>query len=82
MEGNLQDVCLGEIAQFSGGTATLTCPNSSPVTRSYSYTSNVLTYTSTGVKYDVSFTAINGVDKMILHATGIERVLTYDNYSK
>lgn len=82
MQGNLQDVCLGEVAEFSGGTATLTCPGSSPITRSYTYSGNVLTYTASGVTYNVSFTAVNGVDKMVLSATGIERVLTYDKYSK
>jgi len=82
MEGNLQDVCLGEIAVFNSGTATLTCPGVSPVTRSYTYSNNVLTYTNTGVTYNVSFTSVNGVSKMIMRASGIERVLTYDNQSK
>jgi len=78
MEGNLQDVCLGETANFNSGTATLTCPGTTAVTKSYSFTNNVLTYTASGLKYDVSFAVTNGVDKMILRATGIERVLTYD----
>ncbi|MCX6156438.1 MAG: hypothetical protein WCK13_01975 [Ignavibacteriota bacterium] len=82
MQGNLQDVCLGEIAVFNSGTATLTCPGATSVTKSYSYTNSVLTYTASGVTYNVAFTAINGVDKMVLTATGIERVLTYDKYSK
>ncbi|MFZ4590683.1 MAG: hypothetical protein ACOYN6_06775 [Ignavibacteria bacterium] len=82
MEGNLQDVCLGENAVFSGGTATLTCPGVSPITRSYTFTNNVLTYTTSGLSYNVSFSAVNGVDKMILRATGIQRVLTYDKLSK
>jgi hypothetical protein len=82
MEGNLQDVCLGENAVFSGGTATLTCPGVSPITRSYTFTDNVLTYTASGLSYNVSFSAVNGVDKMILRATGIQRVLTYDKLSK
>jgi hypothetical protein len=82
MEGNLQDVCLGENAEFNGGTATLTCPGVSPITRSYTFTNNVLTYTNSGVTYDVSFTTTNGVEKMIMRATGIERVLTYDKLSK
>lgn len=81
MEGNLQDVCLGEIANFNNGTATLRCPGATSVTKSYTYSNNVLTYTSTGVSYTVSFTQVNGVDKMILRASGIERVLTYDKYS-
>jgi hypothetical protein len=82
MEGNLQDVCLGEIAEFSGGNATLRCPGKTPITRNYSYENEKLTYTSTGVAYFVSFATANGIEKMILRADGIERVLTYDRYSK
>jgi hypothetical protein len=81
MEGNLQDVCLGEIATFNNGTATLRCPGAASVTKSYTYSNNVLTYTASGVAYTVSFTQVNGVDKMILRASGIERVITYDKYS-
>ncbi|MFA5011844.1 MAG: hypothetical protein WC644_07780 [Ignavibacteria bacterium] len=81
MEGNLQDVCLGEIATFNNGTAILRCPGATSITKSYTYSNNVLTYTSTGVSYTVSFTQVNGVDKMIFRASGIERVLTYDKYS-
>lgn len=81
MEGNLQDVCLGEVATFSNGNATLRCPGASSVTKSYTYSNNVLTYTASGVSYNVSFTQINGIDKMILRASGIERVLTYDKFS-
>jgi len=82
MEGNLQDVCLNETADFDNGTATLRCPGGTAITRSYTYTSNVLTYTASGLAYNVSFAAVNGIDKMILRATGIERVLTYDKISK
>lgn len=77
MEGNLQDVCLGEIATLSGGTATLQCPGKNPVVRQYTYQNNVLTYTSTGVSYDVSFLTDNSGLKMQLQGRGIERVLTY-----
>ncbi|MGB9696219.1 MAG: hypothetical protein ACP5P3_03560 [Ignavibacteria bacterium] len=77
MEGNLQDVCLGEIATLSGGSATLQCPGKTPVVRQYTYQNNVLTYTSTGVSYDVSFFTDNSGLKMQLHGRGIERVLTY-----
>lgn len=82
MEGNLQDVCLGETAEFNSGTATLRCPGSTAITRSYTYSNNVLTYTASGLVYNVSFSAVNGVDKMILRASGIQRVLTYDKISK
>ena len=57
IQGNLQDVCLGETAVFpssTGGTATLTCPNNNPRSRIYTVSNNVLTYTETGVAYDIS----------------------------
>ncbi|MCI0472142.1 MAG: hypothetical protein L0Y76_00995 [Ignavibacteria bacterium] len=81
MEGNLQDICLGEIAEFSSGNATLQCPGKSPISRNYTYENDKLTYSS-GVAYFVSFASANGIEKMILRADGIERVLTYDRYSK
>lgn len=82
MEGSLQDVCLGESAEFNSGTATLRCPGGTAITRSYTYSNNVLTYTASGLTYNVSFAAVNGIDKMILRASGIQRVLTYDKISK
>ncbi|MCE1164338.1 MAG: hypothetical protein LWX07_02925 [Bacteroidetes bacterium] len=79
MEGNLQDVCLGESANFANGVATLRCPGKSAVTRNYTYTNNVLTYSASGISYDVSFNTVNGVYKMILTASGtVDRKLTYD----
>lgn len=77
MEGNLQDVCLGEVATFNGGTATLQCPGKVPIVRQYTYQNSVLTYTSTGVSYNVSFFTDNSGLKMQLQGRGIERVLTY-----
>ncbi len=79
MEGNLQDVCLGETASFSNGIATLKCPGQSAVSKNYTYSNNVLTYTSSGVSYDVNFSSVNGVPKMVLRASGsVDRTLTYD----
>lgn len=77
MEGNLQDICLGEIATLSGGTATLQCPGKTPIVRQYTYQDNILTYTSTGISYDVSFFTDNSGIKMKLQGRGIKRVLTY-----
>ena len=83
MLGNLQDVCLQEIAQFENGTATLQCPGVTPITRQYTFENNVLTFTSTGVSYDVSFFTENNVGKMELNARGgVQRTLTYDKISK
>ncbi len=78
MEGNLQDVCLGEIVQYSGNNATLRCPGSTAISRPYTYANNVLTYTGNNISYDVTFTSSNGVEKMVQRGRGIERVLTYN----
>lgn len=84
MLGNAQDVCLGETAVFDGsGNATLTCPNSSPVRRTYTYSGDVLTYTTNNLSYTVTFKSENGISKMVLTGrNGIERELTYDQISK
>jgi hypothetical protein len=84
MLGNAQDVCLGETAVFDGsGNATLTCPNSSPIRRTYTYSGDVLTYTTNNLSYTVTFKSENGVSKMVLTGrNGIERELTYDQISK
>ena len=84
MLGDAQDVCLGEIADFqSTGNATLTCPNSSPVQRTYTYSSDILTYSETSLSYSVAFANQNGVQKMVLTGrNGVNRVLTYDLLSK
>ena len=81
MEGDLQDVCLGEVAQFQSGTATLQCPGQSSVTRSYTFTNNVLTYTSSGVSYDVTDDTSGSTEKLIMRARGLQRVLTYNKTS-
>lgn len=83
MLGIQQDVCLQEIMQLQNGTATLQCPGETPITRPYTYENNILTYTTTGVSYDVSFDNENGVPKMELRArNSIQRILTYDKISK
>lgn len=84
MLGNAQDVCLGETAVFDGsGNATLTCPNSSPVRRTYTYSGDILTYTTNNLSYTVTFKSENGISKMVLTGrNGIERELTYDQISK
>ena len=84
MQGDLQDVCLQEIAQFQGGTATLQCPGETPITRPYTFANGVLTYTSTGLSYNVTFLTENNVAKMLLQATntGIHRELTYDQITQ
>jgi len=84
MLGNAQDICLGETAYFDGnGNATLKCPNSASVQKSYTYTNDVLTYTSNNLSYTVQFSSVNGVPKMTLTGrNGVDRILTYDKISK
>ena len=83
MLGNAQDVCLGERAVFgSSGSVSLTCPNSSTITRSYTFNNYVLTYASNNLSYNVTFSTVNGIDKMTLTGrNGVERELTYDKIS-
>lgn len=75
-----RDICPGEKANFpssTGGTATLECPQGSPILRLYQISSsNVLTYTETGVEYQVSFTANN---ELVLTGVNNNRVLYYSN---
>ncbi|MBM4158038.1 MAG: hypothetical protein FJ216_04560 [Ignavibacteria bacterium] len=80
MEGNLQDVCLGEIAEFrQDNTATLTCPGKTPVNRTYTYTNNILTYSETGISYSVYFEAAS---YMILTGQNVNRTLYYEKIYK
>lgn len=84
MAGYLQDVCEGEQVTFdTTGTATLQCPNMNPITRSYTVSNNVLTYTETSIQYDVT-TLTNTT--LVLTGKNIGRTLTYtkipaDGYS-
>ena len=72
--GGIRDICFGEIVEYtSGGTATLTCPNQTPVTRNYTVSSNVLTYTETNIKYCISGDA----DELTLTGTNNNRILYY-----
>ena len=83
MKGNAQDVCIGETADFqTTGNATLTCPGESPVQKTYTYSGNILTYTTNSLSYSVSFTTQNGIQKVVLTGrNGVDRELTYDKIS-
>jgi len=73
-KGGVRDICLGEIVEFTtGGSALLTCPNQSTLTRSYTQSSNVLTYTETGIKYCITGDA----DELILTGINNNRILYY-----
>ena len=78
MEGDLQDVCLGELAEFQTAEVILTCPGKQAITRQYTFLDNILTYIQNGVSYDVSFKTENSISKMVLTGRGIQRKLTYD----
>lgn len=54
IEGSLQDICYNERVEFqSNNIALLQCPGGSQISRNYSATSSVLTYTTSGVEYDI-----------------------------
>ena len=74
--GALQDVCPGETVNFgSGGSADLTCPGSSTVSRNYTVNNSVLTYTQSGVTYNID--SLNN-SRLVLRGTNVSRNLYYD----
>lgn len=78
--GAQYDLCNQERVVFSGTTATLTCPNSTPVTRAYTTSNGVLTYTETGVSYTYNVTTNSG--NTILTMTGRNGVNRTIEYTK
>lgn len=84
MQGDLQDVCLGEIATFNtnSNVATLRCPNSSQISRTFTYTNSVLTYNDTGIRYNVSFQTLpNQTNQLVLDGANVNRKLFYNRTS-
>lgn len=77
--GTLLDICPGETVNFpnaSGGDATLTCPNQTGINRTYSVSGSTLTYTASGVEYNVGFTQNN---ELVLTGINNNRILYYSN---
>jgi hypothetical protein len=75
--GTTNDICPGETVNFpssSSGTATLTCPNVTPITRNYTISGSTLTYTATSVEYQVQFTQNN---ELVLTGINNNRILYY-----
>ncbi len=75
--GSTLDVCPGETANFpsnTNGTATLQCPNQSAITRDYSVNGSTLTYTASGIQYEISFTQNN---ELVLSGVNTNRILYY-----
>lgn len=76
--GAQYDVCAQERVQFSTSQATLTCPGSSPITRNYTVSNGVLTYTETAVRYDYSVSTESGVTFLTMTGrNGLNRILKY-----
>ena len=76
MTGYLEDVCLGEVVDyFTNGTVTLQCPGAEAITRSYSVADNVLTYSPSGLKYDITTLTTNN---LVLTGKNVARTLTYN----
>jgi hypothetical protein len=76
--GSQYDVCNGETVVFTSNTATLTCPGLSSVTRSYTTSGGVLTYTQTGMSYDYSVSTSSGQTVLTMRGrNNINRTLEY-----
>lgn len=77
--GTTLDVCPGEVVVYpsaSGGSATLTCPEQTAITRNYTVSGSTLTYTDTGVEYNVGFTSNN---ELVLTGINNNRILYYSS---
>lgn len=80
--GSQYDICNGETVTFTSTTATLTCPGLSPVTRSYTTSGGVLTYTQTGMSYDYSVSTSSGQTVLTMRGrNNINRTLEYTKQS-
>lgn len=74
-EGSGQDVCENERVEFrENGTATLTCPGDSPINRNYTRSGDVLTFTASGVRYNIQ---TPGNNELILVGVNVTRTLEY-----
>ncbi len=75
IEGALQDICYNERVTFqSDGIALLVCPGGTQISRNYSATSTTLTYTSSGVEYDITSVTSS---ELRLRGRNVSRNLTY-----
>ena len=77
--GAQYDICNGEAITFTSNTATLTCPNSNPVTRAYTTSNGVLTYTETGTSYDYNVTTASGQTVLAMKSRNLnlQRTIEY-----
>lgn len=77
--GTLLDICPGEIINFpnnTGGTATLTCPNQSGITRNYTVSGQTLTYSETSMQYQICF---DNQGHLVLNGINNNRILYYSS---
>ena len=75
VQGNLQDVCLGETVTYdTTGIATLQCPNQNSITRNYTVSNNILSYTETGIQYDITTLSAT---TLVLEGRNVGRTLSY-----
>lgn len=73
--GSATPVCDGELAQFNAnGIAGFECPGFDPVTTPYSAVNNVLTFTDTGIQYNISKPADTN---LVLTGVNIDKILKY-----
>jgi hypothetical protein len=78
--GALQDICPDEIVNFqSSGIAILTCPGSEAISRDYTVSNDILTYTETSIAYDIVFS--NNQQTLELKGRNVSRNLTYSKQS-
>ncbi len=76
IQGNLQDVCPGETVTYdTTAIATLQCPNQDPITRNYTVSNNILSYTETGIQYDI--TTLSATTLVLEGRNGLGRTLSY-----
>lgn len=79
MEGSLQDICYNERVQFqSNNVALLQCPGGNEISRNYSATSSILTYTTSGIEYDILNLSSTQVT---LRGRNVNRTLYYTKIS-
>lgn len=77
--GSQQDICLGETANFqTNNVALLQCPGQTQISRTYSTSNGVLSYTETSIQYDYSVSSNNGTTQLVMTGKNVNRELTYN----
>jgi len=77
--GSQQDICLGETANFqTNNVALLQCPGQTQISRTYSTSNGILSYTETSIQYDYTVQTNNGTTQLILTGKNVNRTLTYN----